>query len=233
VKRSYSKSRRYSMVFSSDAVIAIQGQPNGTGEIIDLAWVSGKPVLPVPSTGGAARQCWERYEEDLMQKFKISPEERFILLATPIDPELLSALCIKLIKRCLKPRCFIAMKIEGHPLTNAFETIRSAVDKKGYIPIRVDQESFTGSIVEAIWETIRNSEIIIADITGFNPNVFYELGISHALNKRTIITIFNSDGIVPDDIPFDIKVERVLPYGTQESLKHQLEIHISSICSSS
>lgn len=232
VKHSYSKSRRYSMVLSSDAVIAIGGRTDGTGEIIDLAWMSGKPVLPIPSTGGAAQECWQKYCDDLIKKFEISSEDRFILEAKPIEPELLSKVCLGLIKRCLKPRCFIAMKIGGHPLVNAFETIRSVVDKKGYTPIRVDQESFIGSIVEAIWEAIRNSEIVIADITGYNPNVFYELGISHALNKQTIITIFNKDGIVPDDIPFDIKVQSVLPYGTAESLRLQLEKHIALISDS-
>ena len=78
------------------------------------------------------------------------------------------------------------------------------VENKGYITVRVDQKSFTGSIVEAIWDEIRASEIIVSDITDFNPNVFYELGIAHAFGKTTILTLFNKFGKIPDNIPFDI-----------------------------
>jgi hypothetical protein len=128
--------------------------------------------------------------------------------------------------RTLKRKCFIAMKFSNHPLINCYETICSVVEKKGYISIRVDQETFSGSSIDALWNSIRSSEIVIADITDGNPNVFYEIGISHALGKQTILTIFDKYGRVPADIPFDIKILRILPYGTQSSLISQLEKYL-------
>jgi hypothetical protein len=239
VQHSNTKSRRYSMVLTSDAVIAIGGRTQGTGlgtggtgENIDLAWAAGKPVLPIPSTGGAAEERWEKYSSELVSRFKISSDELSLLRARPIVPGPLANLCIELVKRCLKPRCFIAMKIDGHPLPLTYESISKVLERYNYTPIRVDLESFVGSIIDAIWDAIRNSEFVIADITGYNPNVFYELGIAHTFGKPTIIFIYNQYGCVPDDIPFDIRVQRILPYGTNQSLELQLDEQIRAVCTS-
>jgi len=229
VKHSRTKTRRYSMVLTSDAVFAIGGSIEGTGENIDLAYIAGIPVLPIHCTGGASKVCWDKYAIDLKEMFKISDSEQTILKSQNIRPEKLAKTCIDLMKRCLKPRCFIAMQFSHQPLPGLFGSIRQVVEHKGYIPVRVDQEYFTGSIVETIWDEIRASEIIIADITDYNPNVFYELGIGHAFGKTTLITIFNKYGKVPEKIPFDIAVQRVLPYDTLQTLKDVLEQHIPAL----
>lgn len=225
VKKSNLRSRRYSMVLTSDAVIAIEGH-DGTEEIIDLAWVAGKPILPIPCTGGAAQRTWTRYKQELLAKFEVTSNELDFLESLSSDVEHLAKLSVSLVRRCLKPRCFVAMKIGNPPMPLAFETMRRVIDRKGYMPIRVDQEPFLGSIVEAIWNAIRSSDVVIADITDYNPNVFYELGIAHALSKPTILTVFNEYGRVPQDIPFDIRIQRVLTYGTVDSLEKQLDQHI-------
>ncbi len=118
------------------------------------------------------------------------------------------------------------MKFADHPLANVYETIKEIVEKKGYIVKRADEEIFSGSIVQAIWDLIRVSDLIVVDITGYTPNVFYELGMAHAFGKKTLILIYDQYGKAPKDIPFDIKVERILPYGTIGSLKQQLSHHI-------
>ena len=63
------------------------------------------------------------------------------------------------------------------------------------------------SIIKDIVVGIAEADIIIADLTGLNPNVFYELGIAHAMNKKTIIITQNVE-----DLPFDIKYYRVVQY---------------------
>ena len=114
------------------------------------------------------------------------------------------------------------MPFKTHPLPNTFGTIRRVGEALGFQVIRVDQENFVGNIVEAIWDAIRNSDIVVADLTGHKPNVYYEMGISHALGKPTLLTVFDRDGNVPADIPFDIKIQRVVPYESTESLEVQL-----------
>lgn len=65
---------------------------------------------------------------------------------------------------------------------------------------RVDEQIFDGSILNRIYNQISKADLIIADMTTRNPNVFYEVGYAHALNKPTILLTQN-----PDDIPFDLK----------------------------
>lgn len=72
---------------------------------------------------------------------------------------------------------------------------------------RADERAVPGSITSDIVEGILEADLIIADLTGQNTNVFYELGIAHTLNKHVITVCQNLD-----DVPFDIRSYRVLRY---------------------
>jgi hypothetical protein len=62
--------------------------------------------------------------------------------------------------------------------------------------------------LERIYRQIDLADIIIADMTGQNPNVFYEVGYAHAKGKMCILLTSNAD-----DIPFDLKHHRHIVYG--------------------
>ena len=63
------------------------------------------------------------------------------------------------------------------------------------------------SILKDIVVGIYSADVIIADLTGLNPNVFYELGLAHAMDKKVIIITQDID-----ELPFDIKSYRANPY---------------------
>jgi nucleoside 2-deoxyribosyltransferase len=69
-----------------------------------------------------------------------------------------------------------------------------------------------------------SARLIIANIDGRNPNVFYELGIAHALDKPVIIISRN----IPD-IAFDIKGMRMILYKNHRELKRDLLYEITKI----
>jgi hypothetical protein len=73
--------------------------------------------------------------------------------------------------------------------------------------LRADDIAFPGSIKREIIDSIYEANAVIADLTGNNPNVFYELGISHSVGNQTIMI---SQSIAK--IPFDIKAYRVIEY---------------------
>lgn len=73
------------------------------------------------------------------------------------------------------------------------------------------------NILKDIVEGIHNADVIIADLTGLNANVFYELGLAHAMNKRVII-ITQDIG----ELPFDIKSYRANEYSLQFNKMPQL-----------
>ncbi len=66
------------------------------------------------------------------------------------------------------------------------------------------------NIIKDIVEGIANADVIIADLTGLNANVFYELGLAHAMNKKVIIITQDID-----ELPFDIKSYRANSYSLQ------------------
>lgn len=77
--------------------------------------------------------------------------------------------------------------------------IKSSLEQEGFVCIRADENIEDEKIFENIIESIKNADVMIADITGNNPNVFYELGYSHAINKKVII-ITQDRGKTPFDI---------------------------------
>lgn len=67
--------------------------------------------------------------------------------------------------------------------------------------VRIDEKpNLSCSIVENIKKEIARSTFVIADITGFNPNVFYEIGLAHALKKKVILIKNKCIGKLPFDI---------------------------------
>lgn len=69
--------------------------------------------------------------------------------------------------------------------------------------------STQGVIMEEVWSALNNCKLVIAEITGGNDNVFYELGIAHTLNKPAILM---TQARTPETVPFDIRHLRYIRY---------------------
>src|SRR5687767_13934314 len=96
--------------------------------------------------------------------------------------------------------------------------IKDAAKEAGAYAERVDEQIFTEGILERIYNQINKADVIVADMTGQNPNVFYEVGYAHALGKIVILLTKNAD-----DIPFDLKHRPHIVYsGSIEKLKNDL-----------
>lgn len=86
--------------------------------------------------------------------------------------------------------------------------IKGAADEVGAYAERVDEQTFTEGILDRIFNQISKADVIVADMTGRNPNVFYEVGYAHALGKIVLLLTQNTD-----DIPFDLKHRSHIVYG--------------------
>jgi len=86
----------------------------------------------------------------------------------------------------------------GDEWTETYEHVfRPAILATGYACSRA--EVSTGSLIGSIVEDLRTARIVLADITDQNANVFYELGVRHALSKRTIIVAQKAE-YIPSDL---------------------------------
>jgi len=90
-----------------------------------------------------------------------------------------------------------------------YESIyKPAIEQAGLQPLRADAEIFaTGKIMDQIWRGIRSAQVLVAELTTKNPNVFYELGLAHALEKPVVLVSSNQE-----DVPFDLRHIRVILY---------------------
>ncbi len=103
--------------------------------------------------------------------------------------------------------CFVLMPFlkEMDPIYS--DHIKSSVESEGINCQRADEIYGTNIITFDVWEKINRARFIIADLTGKNPNVFYEIGLSHALGKEVILITQTMD-----DVPFDLKSLRCIVY---------------------
>jgi nucleoside 2-deoxyribosyltransferase len=88
--------------------------------------------------------------------------------------------------------------------------INPATKKCGYEQddvVRADQIPNPGIITSQVIQHIVEADLVIADLTGHNPNVFYELAIRHATQKPVVILIQRGQAI-----PFDVSQNRAIKY---------------------
>jgi hypothetical protein len=108
--------------------------------------------------------------------------------------------------------CFVMMPF-GEPIGGYYKSIyETAITKAGLRPVRADDEIFaTGKIIDQVWDGITSAKVLVAELTGRNPNVFYELGLAHALSKPVVLVSSNQS-----DVPFDLKHIRVIYYDMRD-----------------
>jgi hypothetical protein len=115
----------------------------------------------------------------------------------------------------MKRTAFVVMPIKSgqefqHFLEIYENYIKPPLEKLDFIVNRADQSTSSGAISKDIIVKIAESDLVVADLSDLNPNVFYELGVRHALRKSgTIIVI---DTIRTADSPFDLKDYRHIKY---------------------
>ena len=85
--------------------------------------------------------------------------------------------------------------------------LEPVVSEMGLKCKRADDIFTSRNIVEDIWSNIAKSRLLIADLSSRNPNVFYEIGIAHAIGKDVVL-ITDKD----DDVPFDVSHIRFFKY---------------------
>ena len=109
----------------------------------------------------------------------------------------------------LKPLCFVLMpfgqKRNANGKTIDFDRVYSdiikpAIEAAEMEQIRADEEQTGGIIHKPMYERLILCEFAVADLTTANANVFYELGLRHAVRPWSTVLIFGEG----DRLPFDV-----------------------------
>ncbi len=115
-------------------------------------------------------------------------------------------------------RIFVAI-----PSGNTFEAIYAELIKKplarlGFQVDRAADLSTANDIMRDIIRGIEDADVVLADLTDRNPNVFYEIGLAHARGRPVIMLTQDLE-----DIPFDLRQYRTIKYDTQFHRVGELE----------
>ena len=130
-----------------------------------------------------------------------------------------------------RPQAFVVMEFTP-PFDVLFtDVIERVSDGAGFDAYRVSDVHKPGPIMEDIIKGLIASDVVIAEITPKNQNVFYELGYAHALGKPTILLADKT--LRGSDLPFDIRGHRVIFYdntiGGKKEIEESLRKHLASI----
>ncbi len=218
--------KRYSLVHEASAVIVLGGS-EATEDYIYLCEKGNRPVVPIPMLEGASRRLYERYSENLPLTI---PEfvnfEDFNNVNRRLDNEksLKKAAedAVSLARKCFSGTnvIFVATPFETK-FNNVLGAIKTAANNSetDYFVLRIDETKGTSRIDDEIEKQIQNASVVVADLTGLNPNVFYEFGFARASNVMAI-----SIAEKKTELPFNIQSLRTIFYDPNDLQKLTDEI---------
>jgi tetratricopeptide (TPR) repeat protein len=117
-----------------------------------------------------------------------------------------------------RPHAFVAMPFGRKPGPDGTEVdfnrvyrelIAPAIEAAGMSAFRADQEQAGGSILADMFQELLIADLVVADLSIPNPNVWYEIGVRHALRARGVVLLFGGNA----PTAFDLYTERKLRYG--------------------
>jgi len=134
-------------------------------------------------------------------------------------------------KHAWSDECFVVMPIGKRAADEFYHYfLKPVVEGKGLCSVRADEISSPSSIIiEDIYAHLANSGVVVADITGQNENVLYEVGYRHGTGSPIILLVQSLE-----DIPFDLKGHRVVLYDVSNPrgyhrAKEAVERHLDEI----
>jgi len=123
-----------------------------------------------------------------------------------------------------KPHVFVAMPFKEEMEDVWDYGIQPPVKSAGYICERADLSSFTGDVMDWVRKRIKTAQIVIADLTGSNPNVYLEVGFAWGVGVPTILLMNNGS-----DLKFDVQGQRCLKYNRIKELEKLLEKELTKL----
>lgn len=123
-----------------------------------------------------------------------------------------------------QPRIFVLMPFASEFLDVYVLGIREVAEKMGFTVDRADDIEHNGNILDVIRQKIRQADILIADMSTRNANVFYEIGFAHAVNRPTVLLCRNTD-----TVPFDLQSINYIKYAGIVDLRERLEKRLKAL----
>lgn len=123
-----------------------------------------------------------------------------------------------------KAHVFVAMPFREDMEDVYHYGIQNAVKAAGHLCERADLSSFTGDVMSWVRERIKTASLVVADITGANPNVYLEVGFAWGCGVPTVLLASDAT-----ELKFDIRGQRCLTYSRIKDLEEKLVLELKSL----
>lgn len=123
-----------------------------------------------------------------------------------------------------KPHIFVAMPF-AEEMEDVFHFgIQGPVNASGFLCERADIASFTGDVVEWVKRRIASASLVIADLSGANPNVYLEVGYAWGCGRPTILLTRDTS-----HLRFDVQSQKCLTYKKIKDLESMLQAELKNV----
>jgi hypothetical protein len=122
-----------------------------------------------------------------------------------------------------QPQAFVALP-RGADDSQLRMAIEETLDRYHVKSVGAKDDSWTASSIQAV---LRDTDLVIADITGANPNVMIEVGMALAMGKRLLLLSRGRSG----DLPVDLRAHQVAVYETIDSVRLYLDLWLRDVVS--
>ncbi|MCP4985132.1 MAG: hypothetical protein GY928_03390 [Colwellia sp.] len=127
------------------------------------------------------------------------------------------------------PICFVIMPFGKEDLDVVYiDYVKPSVEQLSFQCVRGDDIFGNNIIMDDVVRSIQESTILVADLTYKNANVFYELGLAHAMDKKVVLLAQSTDCV-----PFDLRHRRVCLYEYSprgcKKLEQEIIEHVKAI----
>jgi hypothetical protein len=123
-----------------------------------------------------------------------------------------------------KSHVFVAMPFKSEMDDTYHYGIQSAVRDAGFLCERADLSAYVGDVMHWVQNRIQTSSLVIADLTGANPNVYLEVGFAWGCGIPVVLIVRESD-----DLKFDVQGQRCLSYGNIRELETALRSELEGL----
>jgi hypothetical protein len=138
--------------------------------------------------------------------------------------ELEEAVRQKAMKAKERSRIFVLMPFAAEFLDVYVLGIREVAERLGFTVDRADDIEHNGNILDIVEQRIRQADVVIADMSTRNPNVFYEIGYARAVGRPTVLLCRNTD-----EVPFDLQSINYIKYAGIVDLRERLEKRLKAL----
>jgi len=123
-----------------------------------------------------------------------------------------------------KPLVFVAMPFSEEMEDVYRYGIEAPVNAAGYLCERMDMTPFMGDILARIKSRIEAASLVVADLTGSNPNVYLEVGYAWGKDRPTLLLAKKGD-----DLKFDVRGQRCIEYSSIRDLEKKLKSDLAAL----